>query len=271
MKPTMRISIFALLFVFASVSRVLALTSAARTMIGLSNPKPPNRIWQDLATTRKSTDGFPWDEGAAANGDPASYVEKKVKCGDDKDKWCTVTLVIGFYQDDQERLKITHTGSDGQKREAFLDSPTDTIHKNNPGTHEYTVSVKGCSQCTIRVEIVESAKSKKANTQSFAHAKIATLRCTEKDQTNIENRLLKKGRTIAATRVASRLPRISSPLHAGHLSSANLLTLASGALAGAPQLRSSKRAGEAQIKYADKIYRAANCEWSFRIISLQCQ
>src|SRR5262249_34027152 len=97
----------------------------------------------------------------------------------------------------------------------------------------------------------------------------ATLRCTEKDQTNIENRLLKKGRTIAATRVASRLPRISSPLHAGHLSSANLLTLAS---ARWPARRNCAAAtGEAQIKYADKIYRAANCEWSFRIISLQCQ
>jgi hypothetical protein len=271
MKPTMRISIFALLFVFASVSRVLALDLSGPNDDWAIEPKTPK---QDLAGPSNDKEIHGWvslGRRRGANGDPASYVEKKVKCGDDKDKWCTVTLVIGFYQDDQERLKITHTGSDGQKREAFLDSPTDTIHKKNPGTHEYTVSVKGCSQCTIRVEIVESAKSKKANTQSFAHAKIATLRCTEKDQTNIENRLLKKGRTIAATRVASRLPRISSPLHAGHLSSANLLTLASGALAGAPQLRSSKRAGEAQIKYADKIYRAANCEWSFRIISLQCQ
>src|SRR5262249_37668370 len=138
-------------------------------MIGLSNPKPPNRIWQDLATTRKSTDGFPWDEGAALTAILPPTWKRKSSAEMIRTNGVPLRWSLGFYQDDQERLKITHTGSDGQKREAFLDSPTDTIHKNNPGTHEYTVSVKGCSQCTIRVEIVESAKSKKANTQSFAH------------------------------------------------------------------------------------------------------
>jgi len=192
MRTTIRGSIFVLLFVLASVSRVLAQDCSGPKDDWVISPKDPQ---SGLAGPRNEKEARGWvDLGRKPDhrpdGDPASYAEKKVKCGDDKDQWCTVTLVIGFYREDEERLKITHTGSDGQKHEAFLEGPTDTIHKDNPGTHEYTVSVKGCSQCTIRVEIVESAKSKKPNTQSFAHAKIATLRCTEKDRTNVEGRLV---------------------------------------------------------------------------------
>jgi hypothetical protein len=121
MKTTTRGSIFVLLFVFASALRVLALDFSGpnddwaiepkTSEHGLAGPRNDKEIhgWVDLR--RKGEHG--------PDGDPASYAEKKVKCGAENDNWCTVTLVIGFYQQDQERLKITHTGSDGQKREAI--------------------------------------------------------------------------------------------------------------------------------------------------------
>lgn len=198
MKPTMRISIFALLFVFASVSRVLALDLSGPNDDWAIEPKTPK---QDLAGPSNDKEIHGWvslGRRRGANGDPASYVEKKVKCGDDKDKWCTVTLVIGFYQDDQERLKITHTGSDGQKREAFLDSPTDTIHKNNPGTHEYTVSVKGCSQCTIRVEILNRRRARR---------RTPSLLLTPKSQHFVAPKRIKQISKTDCSKKGERLPR----------------------------------------------------------------
>jgi hypothetical protein len=184
---------------FLALVLTLVLTSASQLVA--QDFRGPNDDWiigpekpkQGLAGPRNAEDAAGWvylGRSPKSDGDPASYAEKKVKCGDDKDNWCTVTLVIGFHMEDAERLKITHTGSDGQKREAFLKDTTDAIHAHNPSTHEYTVSVKGCAQCTLRVEIIESAKSKKPDTQSVAHVKIARIQCTEKDRTNAEGRLV---------------------------------------------------------------------------------
>ena len=125
------------------------------------------------------------------DGDPSSYVEKEVKCGTEGE-WCKTILVVGFYQSDEERLKITLTASDGTQTSVFLNGPTDTVSRGDPSTREVTVSSKGCKECKIRVEIIASTKSKKKNIQSHASVKVSGgyPKCTKNDKMNAEGRLV---------------------------------------------------------------------------------
>jgi hypothetical protein len=125
------------------------------------------------------------------DGDPTSYVEKTVKCGEGG-KWCTTVLSIGFSQYDKERLKITLTDADGTANSVFLKDATDHGSDHEPNPREVHVSSKGCKQCKITIAIVSSSESTKANIQSLAHVKIVQgyPKCTEKSEINAEERLV---------------------------------------------------------------------------------
>jgi hypothetical protein len=117
------------------------------------------------------------------DGDPDSSVEKKVKCGDEAERWCSITLSIQFEPKDKERLKITSTGADGKTREVYL--------KGAAASKEITISGRGCKEHTVKVEIVETKQSTKKNIQSWAEVKLMNnLRCDPKDQTNKEGFLV---------------------------------------------------------------------------------
>jgi len=116
------------------------------------------------------------------DGDPDSSVEKKVKCGDEAERWCSITLSINFQPRDNERMKITSTGADGKTRDVYL---------KDAGGKEITVSGRGCKEHTVKVEIVETKQSTKKNIQSSAQVKLMNnLRCEAKDQTNKEGNLV---------------------------------------------------------------------------------
>jgi tetratricopeptide (TPR) repeat protein len=119
------------------------------------------------------------------DGDPESFVRTKLKCGNEHDKWCTIHLVISFYKADSERLKITLTGEADNKKTVFLEKET-TTDPNTSNSQQFTVSVKGCGQCEVRIEITEGDTK---NIQSWASVSLSNLPgplCTDTDMTGGE-------------------------------------------------------------------------------------
>lgn len=119
------------------------------------------------------------------DGDPESYVRQKFKCGTEHDKSCTVHLVISFYKADNERLKITLTGEGDNKKTVFLKKET-TTDPNASNSQQFAVSVKGCNECAVRIEITEGDTK---NIQSSASVTLSNLpgpSCTDADMTGGE-------------------------------------------------------------------------------------
>ena len=119
------------------------------------------------------------------DGDPESFVRQKFKCGKEHDKWCTIHLVISFYKADNERLKITLTGEGDNKKTVFLKKET-TADPNTSNSQQFAVSVKGCQECEVRIEITEGDTK---NIQSWASVTLSNLPgplCTDTDMTGGE-------------------------------------------------------------------------------------
>jgi len=119
------------------------------------------------------------------DGDPESYVRQKFKCGTEHDKWCTIHLIISFYRADNERLKITLTGEGDNKKTVFLKKET-TADPNASNSQQFDVSVKGCQECEVRIEITEGDTK---NIQSWASVTLSNLHgplCTDADMTGGE-------------------------------------------------------------------------------------
>jgi tetratricopeptide (TPR) repeat protein len=119
------------------------------------------------------------------DGDPESFVRRKFKCGNEHDKWCTIHLVISFYKADNERLKITLTGEGDNKKTVFLKKET-TTDPNTSNSQQFAVSVKGCDECELRIEITEGDTK---NIQSWASVTLSNLPgplCTDTDMTGGE-------------------------------------------------------------------------------------
>ena len=119
------------------------------------------------------------------DGDPKAFVRKKFICGSERDKWCTIHFVISFYKADNERLKITLTGEGDNKKTVFLKKET-TANPNTPNTQQFAVSVKGCGECEVRIEITEGNTK---NVQSWASVSLSNLpgpTCTDSDMTGGE-------------------------------------------------------------------------------------
>ena len=119
------------------------------------------------------------------DGNPESYVRQKVKCGNQHDKWCTVHLLISFYKADNERLKITLTGEGDNKRTVFLSRET-TTDPNTSNNQQFALSVKGCQECELRIEISEGDRK---NIQSWAGVTLSNRpgpSCTDTDMTGGE-------------------------------------------------------------------------------------
>jgi tetratricopeptide (TPR) repeat protein len=142
----------------------------------------------DLATPTQE-DGVIYlghSEGKKKDGNPDSYVRQKFKCGKEHDKWCTVHLVISFYRADNERLKITLTGEGDNKKSVFLNKET-TIDPNAPKPQRFAVSVKGCNECELRIEITEGDTKNIQSSASVALSKLAGPSCTDGDMTGGED------------------------------------------------------------------------------------
>jgi tetratricopeptide (TPR) repeat protein len=125
------------------------------------------------------------DNDRNQDGDPESSVRKTFSCGNEKDKWCTVNLLISFYKADNERLKITLTGQGNDKKTVLLKQET-TTDPNTSNTQPFAVSVKGCNECELRIEITEGDTK---NIQSWATVSLSSLRgpsCTDTDMTGGE-------------------------------------------------------------------------------------
>ena len=119
------------------------------------------------------------------DGDPESFVRQKFKCGKEQDKWCTIHLVISFYKADNERLQITLTGEGDNKKTVFLKKET-TTDPNTSKSQQFAVSVKGCNECELRIEITEGDTK---NIQSSASVTLSNLpgpSCTDADMTSGE-------------------------------------------------------------------------------------
>jgi len=119
------------------------------------------------------------------DGDPKAFVRKKFICGSERDKWCTIHFVISFYKADNERLKITLTGEGDNKKTVFLEKET-TANPNTPNTQQFAVSVKGCGECEVRIEITEGNTG---NVQSWTSVSLSNLpgpTCTDSDMTGGE-------------------------------------------------------------------------------------
>jgi tetratricopeptide (TPR) repeat protein len=119
------------------------------------------------------------------DGDPESYVRQKFKCGKEHDKWCTIHLVISFYKADNERLKITLTGEGNNKKTVFLKKET-TADPNTVNSQPFALSVKGCQECELRIEITEGDTK---NIQSWASVTLSNQpgpSCTDTDITGGE-------------------------------------------------------------------------------------
>jgi tetratricopeptide (TPR) repeat protein len=119
------------------------------------------------------------------DGDPESYVQQKFKCGTEHDKWCTIHLVISFYKADHERLKITLTGEGDNKKTVFLKKET-TTDPNASNSQQFAVSVKGCNERELRIEITEGDTK---NIQSWASVDLSNLpgpSCADTDMTGGE-------------------------------------------------------------------------------------
>jgi hypothetical protein len=80
-------------------------------------------------------------------------------------------LLISFYRADNERLKITLTGEGDNKKSVFLNKET-TIDPNTPRNQRFAVSVKGCNECELRIEITEGDTK---NIQSSASVVLSNL------------------------------------------------------------------------------------------------
>jgi tetratricopeptide (TPR) repeat protein len=125
------------------------------------------------------------NEEKKRDGDPESFVEKKFTCGKEDDKWCTIHLVISFYKADNERLKITLTGEGDNKKTVFLKKET-TTDPNTSNSQQFAVSVRGCNECEVRIEITEGDTE---NIQSSARVTLSNLPgplCTDTDMTGGE-------------------------------------------------------------------------------------
>jgi protein O-mannosyl-transferase len=119
------------------------------------------------------------------DGDPKAFVRKKFICGSERDKWCTIHFVISFYKADNERLKITLTGEGDNKKTVFLKKET-TANPNTPNTQQFAVSVRGCGECEVRIEITEGNTG---NVQSWTSVSLSNLpgpTCTDSDMTGGE-------------------------------------------------------------------------------------
>jgi len=119
------------------------------------------------------------------DGDRESFVRKKFKCGNKHDKWCTIHFIISFYKADNERLKITLTGEGDNKKIVFLKKET-TADPNISNSQQFAVSVKGCGECEVRIEITEGDTK---NIQSWASVTLSNLPgplCTDTDMTGGE-------------------------------------------------------------------------------------
>jgi tetratricopeptide (TPR) repeat protein len=122
------------------------------------------------------------NEDKKKDGDPESFVEKKFTCGKEHDTWCTMHLVISFYKADNERLKITVTGEGDNKKTVFLKKET-TADPNTSNSQQFAVSVRGCNECEVRIEITEGDTE---NIQSWASVTLSNLPgplCTDTDMT----------------------------------------------------------------------------------------
>jgi protein O-mannosyl-transferase len=125
------------------------------------------------------------NEDKKQDGDPESFVRKKFTCGKERDKWCTIHFVISFYKADNERLKITLTGEGDNKKTVFLKKET-TADPNTSNSQQFAVSVKGCGECEVRIEITEGDTK---NVQSWASVTLSNLPgplCTDTDMTGGE-------------------------------------------------------------------------------------
>jgi tetratricopeptide (TPR) repeat protein len=125
------------------------------------------------------------DEDKKKDGDPESFVERTFTCGKEHDKWCTIHLVISFYKADNERLKITLTGEGDNKKTVFLKKET-TADPNTSNSQQFAVSVRGCNECEVRIEITEGDTE---NIQSWASVTLSNLPgplCTDTDMTGGE-------------------------------------------------------------------------------------
>jgi tetratricopeptide (TPR) repeat protein len=125
------------------------------------------------------------DNDRNKDGDPESSVRKVFSCGNDKDKWCTVNLLISFYKADNEQLKITLSGEGNNKKTVFLKQET-TTDPNTSNTQPFAVSVKGCGECEVKIWITEGDTK---NIQSWARVTLSNLSgplCTDTDMTSGE-------------------------------------------------------------------------------------
>jgi hypothetical protein len=125
------------------------------------------------------------NEDEKKDGDPESFVEKKFTCGKEHDKWCTIHLVISFYKADNEQLKITVTGEGDNKKTVFLKKET-TADPNTLNSQQFAVSVRGCNECEVRIQITEGDTE---NIQSWASVTLSNLPgplCTDTDMTGGE-------------------------------------------------------------------------------------
>jgi tetratricopeptide (TPR) repeat protein len=119
------------------------------------------------------------------DGDPASFVRQKFKCGSEYDKWCTIHLLISFYKADNERLKITLTSEGDNKNTVFLSKET-TPYTNTLNTQPFTVSVKGCNKCEVKIEITEGDTKNIQSQASVAVSNLPGPQCTDTDMTGGE-------------------------------------------------------------------------------------
>jgi tetratricopeptide (TPR) repeat protein len=124
------------------------------------------------------------NEDKKQDGDPKAFVQKKFICGNEHDKWCTIHFVISFYKADNERLKITLTGEGDNKKTVFLEKET-TADPNTSNSQPFAVSVKGCGECEVRIEITEGDTK---NIQSWASVTLSNpgSLCTDTDMTGGE-------------------------------------------------------------------------------------
>ena len=125
------------------------------------------------------------DTNKNEDGNPGAFVQNRFKCGGDSDKWCTIHLLISFYEADNERLKITLTGEGGNKKTVFLRKET-TADPKTSNSQPFAVSVKGCNACEVRIEMTEGDKK---NIQSSASVTLSSLpapSCTDADMTGGE-------------------------------------------------------------------------------------
>ncbi len=119
------------------------------------------------------------------DGDPESFVRQKFKCGKEHDKWCTIHLVISFYKADNERLKITLTGEGDNKKTVFLKKET-TADPNTSNSQQFAVSVRGCEECAVRIEITEGDRKNIQSSTSVTLSSQPGPLCTDTDLTGGE-------------------------------------------------------------------------------------